>query len=254
MKSEVDHMVKRREIGVVTGGGSGIGREVAIQLGQAGVEVLIFDVEGAKGIAVASEISALGGKAHALEVDISNEDQVNDAMTWVTENVGVATILCNAAAIQVYGRSEGFSFTQWKRVIDINLNGTFLMCKTLLPLLVRSNGAIVNIASLAGKIGLPYDAAYSASKGGVITMTKALAKEYADREVRINVIVPGAVDTPMLAQDIPQDINPKVLGVIPKSARPPAQPSEIAKLVLFLCKDAPVSMTGSVVAIDGAAG
>lgn len=247
-------MGNRQEVGIVTGGGSGIGREVALHMAQAGVEVVIFDIQKVSGQVVVSEIEASGGKAHALGVDISSEDQVNAAVAWVAENVGIATMLCNSAAIQIFGRTENFSYTQWKKVIDINLNGTFLMCKALLPILVSSNGAIVNIASLAGKIGLPYDVAYSASKAGVIVMTKALAKEYADREIRINAVVPGAVDTPMLAQKIPQDINPDVLGVIPRSARPPALPDDIAKLVLFLCKDAPSSMTGSVVSIDGAAG
>jgi NAD(P)-dependent dehydrogenase (short-subunit alcohol dehydrogenase family) len=163
-------------------------------------------------------------------------------------------MLCNSAAIQRFGRTDSFDFLQWQQVININLSGTFLMCKAALPHIVKTKGRVVNIASLAGRIGIPYSAAYSASKGGVIMFTKALAKEYADRDVCISAVTPGAVDTPMLAMKAPGDINPKVLGVIPRTARDAATPEQVASLIVFLLTEAPYSMTGSVVPIDGASG
>lgn len=245
----------QNDIAIITGAGSGIGNAVARQLAECGVRVVLFDINEENLNASVNRINEkFDGLAFAKHVDISDEQSVNESVKWVVATLGVPSMLCNSAAVQRFGRTESFSFEHWKRVIDINLNGTFLMCKALLPHIASSKGTIVNVASLAGNFGIPYDAAYSASKGGVITMTKALAKEYADRDIKITAIAPGAVDTPMLAMAPPQDINADVLKVIPRSARNPSSADDIAKLVVFLYRDAPYSMTGSVVSIDGAAG
>lgn len=249
-----DHLCD--EVAIVTGGGSGIGLAVAKTLASQGITVVVFDNNLTAAQKVVDEIILLGGKAYAKHVDVSREQSVLIAVNWVDEKVGIPSMLCNSAAIQCFGRTESFSFEQWQQVININLNGTFLMCKSVLSLLDRKNktGRLVNIASLAGIIGLPYCAAYSSSKGGVITLTKSLAKEYADRDICINVVTPGAVDTPMLAMNIPKDINPKVLGSVPRSAKAPTSPEQIAKLIVFLLTEAPFSMTGSTVPIDGGSG
>ncbi len=239
-------------IAIVSGASSGIGRAVAEQLTKEGVTTVLFDINLEHAQEAASQLNAAGGQALAYQVDISDEHQVTKAIDRLVDEVGVPNMVCNSAAIQQYGRTENSSFDDWRRLINVNLNGTYFMCKASLPSLVQTQGSLVNIASLAGKIGLPYDVAYSASKGGVIAMTKALAKEYADRNVRINAIAPGAVDTPMYATEIPDDINPKVLGVIPRSARAASSPEEIASLIVYLLKDAPAPMTGSIVSIDGA--
>jgi len=242
----------QQEIAIVTGASSGIGQAVARLLSNDGVAVGLFDVNLDSAQEIADELSSQGGNAISYKVDVGDENSVVTAVEAVRAELGTPSMLCNSAAIQHYGRTESTSFEKWRQLINVNLNGTYFMCKAVLPSLLETSGSLVNIASLAGKIGLPYDAAYSASKGGVIALTKALAKEYADRDVRINVIAPGAVDTPMYAMATPEDINPKVLGVIPRSARPAAEPDEIASLVRYLLKDAPAPMTGSVVSIDGA--
>ena len=245
-------MQKNSNIAIVTGASSGIGRAVAELLVDSGVTTVLFDVNLTSAQELATQLIDNGGRVAAYQVDISDENQVSKTIETVVKEIGTPNMLCNSAAIQQYGRTENCSFDEWRQLININLNGSYFMCKATLPSLLKTQGSLVNIASLAGKIGLPYDVAYSASKGGLIAMTKALAKEYADREVRINAIAPGAVDTPMYATSVPQDINPEVLKVIPRSARPTAQPNEIASLVVYLLKDAPAPMTGSIVSIDGA--
>lgn len=245
-------MNEKVQTAIVTGAGSGIGRAIAVALAKRGVTIALFDIDLENAQATESEISSSGGRAVAKQLDVSNETSVKEAVDWVAQTLGQPSMLCNSAAIQRFSRSDSFAYEDWKQVIDINLNGSFLMCQALLPHIETTKGSIVNIASLAGNIGIPYSAAYSASKGGVIAMTKALAKEYSDRDVRINVITPGAVDTPMLAMDIPEGINPKVLSVIPRSARAAASPDEIAKLVVFLLTEAPGAMTGAVIPIDAA--
>ena len=243
-----------KSIAIVTGAGSGIGASVAKSLASRGHVVVIFDYNIGAAKQIVAEIQQDDGEAFALQVDVSNEQSVSESFSEVVKSIGVPSMLCNSAAIQRFGRTDSFDFAQWQQVININLNGTFLMCKAMLPHIEATQGRVVNIASLAGKIGIPYSAAYSASKGGVITFTKALAKEYADREVCISAVTPGAVDTPMLAIKAPEDINPKVLGVIPRTARAPASPQQIASLIVFLLTQAPYSMTGAIVPIDGGSG
>ncbi len=245
-------MSHQNKVAIVTGASSGIGLAVAELLAAADVSVALFDVAIESAESVADKLLASGSKARAYQVDIGNEQQVENAVETVLKDFGGLNMVCNSAAIQQYGRTEDCSYEDWRKLLNVNLNGAYFISKASLPALVESHGSLVNIASLAGKIGLPYDVAYSASKGGVIAMTKALAKEYADREVRINAIAPGAVDTPMYATKIPEGINPEVLGVIPRSARPMSAPSEIAQLVVYLLKDAPAPLTGSIISIDGA--
>ena len=239
-------------IAIVTGASSGIGRAVAQSLAESGAHTVLFDVAEDPARSLAQSLNARGLEATAMQVDVGDEQQVTRALDEVTAAIGLPRMLCNSAAIQQYGRTENVTFEDWRRLLNVNLNGTYFMCKATLPSLVQTGGSIVNITSLAGKIGLPYDVAYSASKGGVIAMTKALAKEYADRNVRINAIAPGAVATPMYETAIPEDINPEVLKVIPRSACGMAKPADIASLVHYLLLQAPGFLTGSIVSIDGA--
>ncbi len=237
---------------IVTGANSGIGKAVAQLLASRGAQTVLVDVVIDDATITSAELSAPGQASMAIAVDVSNEQQVVDMIEKVRAEIGIPSMLCHAAAIQQFGRTENSALEDWRRLIDINLTGTYIINKAVLPSLLETTGSLVNVASLAGNIGLPYVAAYSASKGGVIALTKALAKEYSDRDLRINAIAPGAVDTPMYATAPPDDINPKALGVIPRSAREASSPQDIASLIAYLLCDAPLGMTGSVVSIDGA--
>ena len=238
-------------IAVVTGAGSGIGKATARLAAKQGAKVALLDIDQAAVEQAADEIG--DNTVLPLKSDISDAQQLESALAQIKRQFGTPTAVCHCAAMQQFGRLEDISVEAFQKLISINLVGSYALSKLFIPELLKASGSLVHVASLAGSIGLPYDIAYSASKAGVITMVKSMAKEFADRDIRINAIAPGAVDTPMLHMAPPDNINPDVLGVIPRSAKKPAAAEEVARLALYLMFDAPPSMTGSIVSIDGAA-
>jgi len=239
-------------VAIVTGAGSGIGRAACLQLAQEGAKIAAVDINAEQLNTVVAEITAAGGKALALVCDISNEEQVKAAVARTVREWGAPYALFNIAGIVKYSRVEQLDLATFNRVIQVNLIGAFLMSQATLPHLVTTRGAIVNLASMAGKLGIPYAAAYSASKGGLISMTKSMAKEFADRGVRINVIAPSGVKTPMAAVPFPEDISPEVMRLIPFSPLGFSTPEEIASAALMIASPEAGVMSGSVITIDGA--
>jgi len=239
-------------VALVTGGGSGIGRAVCLRLASEGARGAVLDVrlEGAE--ETRDEIRALGGKSTAQACDVSDAAATREAVATVVQELGVPSLLCNVAGIQEYGRIETLSLETWSRILAVNLTGTFLMIQAAVPHLVETKGSIVNVASLAGIRGLPYDAAYCASKGGVVMLTKALAKELGDRRVRVNAVAPGGVETPMGAIPFPEDANPDVMQLIARSPWGWCTPEEVARVIVFLASDDAGKLTGAIVPVDGA--
>ncbi len=239
-------------VAVVTGGGSGIGREVGLGAARAGASVAVIDINEKAVQAVAQEITAAGGRALGIVCDISNPEQVTASIARVVAELGEPTALFNVAGIVVYARVEALSFATFNRVLNVNLVGAFLLSQATLPYLVKARGSIVNVASMAGNLGIPYAAAYCASKGGLIAMTKSMAKEFSDRGVRINVLAPGGVETPRAAVPFPDDANTAVLGIIPMTPMGFAKPAEIAAVALFVASKAAGTLSGALIPIDGA--
>lgn len=239
-------------VAVVTGGGSGIGRAVCRLAAAAGAAVAVVDVNAEAVQEVAKGIEAEGGRALALACDISDAAQVADAVAKVVATLGAPTLLFNVAGIVRYARLEDIDLATFQRVLSVNLVGMFLMSQAVLPHLVACRGSMVNVSSMAGHLGIPYAAAYCASKGGVIALTKSMAKEYADRGVRINVLAPGGVETPMAAVPFPDDANPKVLGVVPITPMGFAKAEEIARLAVFVAAGECGPLSGALIPIDGA--
>jgi len=240
-------------VAIVTGGGSGIGRAVCVRLAEEGARVAVLDVSLAGADETVAHIRRAQAVAAAQYCDVSDPASVAAAVSWTVRELGAPSVLCNAAGIQRYEHSEKLRYEDWSRIIAVNLTGTFLMTQETLPLLRETRGCVVNIASLAGIMGLPYDAAYCASKGGVVMLTRALAKEFAHRGVRINAVAPGGVDTPMAHIPFPADASPEVLQFIPRTPVGFSQPAEIAAVVAFLASDEASKITGAVVPIDGGA-
>jgi NAD(P)-dependent dehydrogenase (short-subunit alcohol dehydrogenase family) len=166
--------------------------------------------------------------------------------------LGAPNALFNIAGVVKFSRSEDLDAAAFNRVVGINLVGAFLMSQAAMPHLIANRGSIVNVASMAGNLGVPYGAAYSASKGGLIALTKSMAKEYADRGVRINAIAPSGVETPMAAVPFPKDANPDVLRLIPFTPLGYAKPEEIATVILLLGAKESGVISGALVPIDGA--
>jgi NAD(P)-dependent dehydrogenase (short-subunit alcohol dehydrogenase family) len=236
---------------VVTGAGSGLGRATAMLVASEGGEVAALDIseEGLK--RTVEEITAGGGRASAFASDVSDPDSVAATMKEIVSQLGPPRAVCNVAGIGKFAHTVDASFDDWQRIIAVNLTGTFLMCQAALPHLLDNGGNIVNVASTAGVMGQPYSAAYCASKGGVVLLTKALAVEYLERGVRVNAVAPGGVDTPMMGSfEIPEGASKRLLAPL-TTPMGFVKAEQVAKVIAFLASDDGDYMTGSIVSIDG---
>lgn len=236
---------------IVTGAGSGLGRATAIRLAQEGGAVACMDVALPTAEETVHKITESGGKAIACQVDVSNPDSVRAAVARAVENLGRPSVLVNCAGIGKFSHSVDVPFEEWSRIIGVNLTGTFLMCQAVLPHLLNGGGNIVNVASNAGLMGVAYSAAYCASKGGVIQLTRALADEYLNRKVRVNAVAPGGMATPMQSSfQMPEGADLRKIGKL-MTPLGNAEPEEVAALVAFVASDEGRYMTGAIVSIDG---
>ncbi len=236
---------------IVTGAGSGLGRATAVRLAAEGAAVACLDIVADATQQTAGDIGKTGGKARAYTVDVSDPASVRAAVTAAAKDLGRPSVLVNCAGIGKFAHSHEMPFEDWARIIAVNLTGSFLMAQAVLPYLLDGGGNIVNIASNAGLMGQPYCAAYCASKGGVIQLTRALADEYLHRGIRVNAIAPGGIATPLQqAFGLPQGANPKLIAklITPLGN---AQPEEVAALVAFVASGEGRYMTGSIVSMDG---
>ena len=243
-------------VALVTGSGSGIGRATARRLAAEGAAVACLDVAAEAIEAVATEITVeaagAGGRAIALRCDVTDEDAVTAAVTRAGEELGPITNLCNIAGIGGFAHTPEQSLSGWDKIIAVNLTGTFLMCRAVLPGMLEGGGAIVNTVSTAGVIGQPYSAAYCASKGGVKMLTKALAVEYMARGIRVNGVAPGGVDTPIIHNfGPPEDADWKLIERL-MTPIGFAYPHEIAGAFAYLGSREADYVTGAILSIDGA--
>jgi NAD(P)-dependent dehydrogenase (short-subunit alcohol dehydrogenase family) len=240
------------KVAVVTGAGSGIGRATARRLGQEGAAVGCLDVSGDAVTAVASAVTDEGGRAVAVECDVSDAASVRVAIDRVVAELGLPDVLCNIAGIGRFYHSTDMTPEQWDRIISVNLTGTWYVAQAVLPHMLDRGGVILNTASTSGMSAQPYQAAYCASKGGVVMLTKALALEYWDRKLRVNAIAPGGVETPILKDfaDLPEGADMKRLMryISPMGF---CQPEDLASLYAYVASDEAHYMTGSVVLMDG---
>lgn len=238
-------------VAVVTGGGSGIGREICLQSARAGAAVAVLDINESGARAVAEAIIGAGGRALALACDIGKPDQIDATVARIVAELGIPSQLFNVAGMVKFARVEETDPDTFNRILAVNLTGAFLLSRALLPHFPRG-GAIVNLASMAGHLGIPYASAYCASKGGLIALTKSMAKEYADRGIRINVLAPSGVDTPMAAVPFPEGVSAEVMRLIPMSPIGLAKPADIAALAVFVASAAAGNLSGALIPVDGA--
>ncbi len=234
---------------LVTGAGSGIGRAVALRLGAEGGRVACVDVNLDAAQAVADEI---GSGAIALACDVSKWDAVSSTVAAVTDAFGSVDVLCNVAGIGGFVFTHDSDPAHFDRIVGVNLQGTFYMCRAVLPQMVeRGHGVIINTASTAAKQGQPWSAAYCASKGGVDSLTRALATEY-DTPLRINSVSPGGVETNIVASFMPPEGAD--WGRMRKMSRdnvPMSDPAELAGLYAYLGSDEARYITGATFVMDG---
>ena len=235
-------------VAIVTGAGSGIGAATAKRLASEGAAVVAADWNGDAAGKTASEIEAAGGKCLGLKCDVSKKAEVEATVKAALERFGGLQILVNNAGITRDGFAKKLSEEKWDEVLAVNLKGTFLCCQAaMIPMMDRNYGRIVNTASVA-VLGNPGQANYSASKAGVIGLTRTLALELSRNSITVNCVAPGATDTAMF-QGVPEEIKAKIVGSIPLKRM--AKPEEIAALHAFLASDDASYITGQVVFCDG---
>ncbi|HSV41771.1 MAG TPA: SDR family oxidoreductase [Nocardioidaceae bacterium] len=233
---------------VVTGAASGIGHATAELFRDRGDHVYALDIA-----------DTVPDGVTFLKCDVSSKSDIDAAIAEIDRAHGRIDVLANVAGISQFGRFEAISEAEWDRVNAVDLKGPFFLIQAALPLLrVGDNGVkgtVVNISSVAGNTGQPYSAAYSAAKGGLTMLTRALAIELSPEGIRVNAICPGTVDTPLvaaIAENFPTDLDRRVadrlFALLPG---PPSTPAEIAQAIAYLASPAARMITGAVLAIDG---
>jgi len=237
-------------VALVTGAGRGIGRAIGLRLARGGAAVVFADIDPQSARTAAAE--AAGGRTLGIEMDVSNMDSVRQAVKGAETAFGPVDILVNNAG---WDKAEPFLQSEpetWDRIIAINLKGTLFCCKAVLPGMVeRGRGAIVNIASDAGRVGSTGEAVYSATKGGIIAFTKTIAREVARNQINVNCICPGPTDTQLLAEVSAG--NPRLAEAL-KRAIPfgrLGQPDDIAGAVAFLVSPDASFITGQTLSVSG---
>lgn len=222
---------------IVTGAGAGVGRAVALALGAAGASVFAVDLNPDRADAVADEIINAGGQAAGWRADVANRFQVGSMIEAARDQFGRVSILVNAAGVYKGGPLAQLDEWDWRRQLDVNLTGAFFCCQLLGRVMAdEGGGVIVNIASTAGHPGpLPEGTGYTASKAGMVGLTKQAARELAPSGIRVNAVCPGNIEG--------DDYGPTQAGA--------GTPEDVAGVVLFLCSDAAAFITGQAINVDG---
>lgn len=240
---------------VVTGGGSGLGQAISAQLAADGHRVAVLDVNADAANIVASAITATGGDALAVGVDVSDEHAVEAAFAAVRDTYGPIEILVTSAAIAGFTRFDKITLDEWNRYLAVNLTGTFLCIRAALSDMVAGKwGRIVTISSAAGQQGAPAQGHYSATKGGVIAMTKTVALDYARKGITANTVPPFVIDSPMLRQQQEEGKLPAtelLTRAIPAGRLGVGE--EVAAVCSFLCSEGAGYVNGQVIGVNGGA-
>ncbi len=243
-------MSKSQPVALVTGGSGGIGQAIALRLSQAGCRVLVNYQQNEPAAAqLCAQIQAGGGQAIAIQADVSQPEQVAAMFATAQAAFGPVDILVNNAGLSHFGLITDITPTEWRRLFAVNVDGAFHCIQSALPSMVHNKqGCIINISSIWGIVGGSCEAAYSATKGALIALSKALAKELGPSGVRVNCVAPGVIETAMNSRLNPTELaglrEETPLGCI-------GQPQDVAETVAWLASDAARFITGQVISPNG---
>ncbi|MFA6216277.1 MAG: 3-oxoacyl-[acyl-carrier-protein] reductase [Candidatus Omnitrophota bacterium] len=234
---------------LITGGARGIGRSIALLFAKEGAHIVVGDVNVQEAERTAQEIEAMGRQSVALLLDVTDYVKVEEVINKILDKFGRVDILVNNAGITKDNLLLRMSQVEWDTVINVNLKGTFNCTKAVSkPMVKQRAGKIVNIASIIGVIGNAGQANYSASKAGIIALTKTTARELASRNITANAVAPGFIQTEMTAK-LPQDLKDKMLADIPLGTL--GSPEDVANACLFLASGEADYITGQTLIVDG---
>jgi 3-oxoacyl-[acyl-carrier protein] reductase len=238
------------KVALVTGASRGIGRAIALRLAEAGANVVVnYAGSEAAAAETVAKVKELGRDAIMIRANVANADEVNDMFKQALDHFGTIDILVNNAGITRDNLIMRMKEEEWDAVIDTNLKGVFNCIKAATrPMMKQRSGKIINITSVVGVLGNAGQANYVAAKAGVIGLTKTAARELASRNITVNAVAPGFIDTDMTT-GLPEEVKSAMLGQIPLGRL--GQADEIAKVVLFLASDAADYMTGQTLHVDG---
>ena len=245
------------KVALVTGAASGIGRGIALRLAAEGAAVGVLDRDEAGCRETVESIALRQGKATSMHADVSCASDVSAAVERLVHTLGPPSILIHAAGIMPTGAIEETTEEDWDRVFAVNVKGAFLLCREVLPLMrAAGGGSIILVASLTGVLGYPALAAYSGTKGALISLARAMAIDHARENIRVNSISPGTIDSPMLHQFVAQQSDP----VRTRAAFDAVQPrgrvgtiDEVANAAVFLASEQASLINGANICLDGAA-
>jgi NAD(P)-dependent dehydrogenase (short-subunit alcohol dehydrogenase family) len=238
------------KIAIITGAASGIGAATAIRFVHEGANVLLVDTNG-DGLADVSQQIADDSRVRNIVADVQDETAVESSVQMAVKSWGRVDIVINNAGIGSNISLLDFTKQEFDRILGVNLRGPLLFCKHAIPVMVNG-GAIVNIASISSTSGIPGQALYAPSKGGILQMTRQLAIEYAQQNIRVNAVAPGTIETPMLEGDDPERtkiVLDWLLKMHPVGRF--GKPEEVANAILFLASDEASFITGANLAVDG---
>lgn len=231
----------KEKVGLIIGGGSGIGQAIARRFAQEGAQVAVADLVAEAGQETVSLIAAGGGKASFFPLDVTQREQIRAVLEQVERQFGRLDILVNSAGIPGRGRIEEADDDLWDRAVAVNLSGVFWACRYAVPLLKRAGGGVIlNLGSIAGLRGWPGSAIYSATKGGVVMLSRTLAADYARENIRVWALCPTAVDTPILHQLFAREADPQAAQQAYEAKEPMGRmitPAEVAHAAVYLASD-----------------
>ncbi|MEK5147190.1 MULTISPECIES: SDR family NAD(P)-dependent oxidoreductase [Psychrobacillus] len=234
------------KVAIITGGASGIGAATARLFVEEGAKVVLVDLNVEKGKAFEAELKAQNADALFVKANITSEEEVQNIYKETIAAFGKVDIVFNNAGIGRVTPTEELEYAEWRNTVNVDLDGVFLVARDAIREMLKSGGGtIVNTASMYGWVGSPGSAAYNAAKGGVINLTRSLALEYATKNIRVNALAPGFIDTPIIPEE-----SKEVLKTMTPMQRL-GQSEEMAKAVLFLASDDSSFMTGNVLTVDG---
>ena len=234
------------KVAVITGGASGIGAATAELFVKEGAKVVLVDLNEEKGKAFEAELKAQNAEALFVKANITSEEDVQNVFKEAVNAFGKVDVVFNNAGIGRVHPTETLEYSEWRNTVNVDLDGVFLVAREAIREMLKSGGGtIVNTASMYGWVGSPGSAAYNAAKGGVINLTRSLALEYATKNIRVNALAPGFIDTPI----IPEESKEVLKSMTPMQRL--GQSEEMAKAVLFMASDDSSFMTGNVLTVDG---